>query len=76
MKKGLVRIVDAMHRDSFGGDGLMRLRHSTLEQLFGPINTWILATHFQRRPLRNVRTEIAPHVLAYSIKRIVSLIGV
>jgi hypothetical protein len=34
------------------------------------------ATHFQMRRLQNVRTEMALHVLAYNIKRMLSMIGV
>jgi hypothetical protein len=34
------------------------------------------ATHFQMRRLGNVRTEMALHVLAYNIKRMLSMIGV
>jgi hypothetical protein len=33
------------------------------------------ATHFQMRRLRNVRTEMALHVLAYYITRAMNLIG-
>lgn len=32
--------------------------------------------HFQMRGLKNVRTEMALHVLAYNIKRVISMIGV
>jgi len=34
------------------------------------------ATHFQMRRLKNVRTEMALHVLAYNIKRMINMIGV
>ena len=34
------------------------------------------ATHFLTRRLRRVGTEIAPHVLAYNIKRMIALIGI
>ena len=33
------------------------------------------ATHFQMRRLRNVSTEMALHVLAYNIKRVINMIG-
>lgn len=32
--------------------------------------------HFLMRRLRNVRTEMALHVLAYNIKRMVALVGI
>ena len=34
------------------------------------------ATHFLMRRLRNVRTEMALHVLAYKNKRMVGLVGI
>jgi transposase len=37
---------------------------------------WLGATHFQMRRLKNVRTEMALHVLAYNIKRMINMIGV
>jgi hypothetical protein len=33
------------------------------------------ATHFQMRKLKNVSTEMALHVLAYNIKRVINMIG-
>ena len=69
-------LVDAM-RDRMGRDpALMALRRSTAEHPFGTIKDWMGATHFRMRTLRNVRTEMAFHVLAYNIKRMISLIGV
>lgn len=32
--------------------------------------------HFLMRSLNNVRTELAPYVLAYNIKRVAALIGI
>ena len=54
----------------------MRTRRATVEHPFGTIKSWMGATHFRMRGLRNVRTEMAFHVLAYNIKRMISLIGV
>jgi hypothetical protein len=33
------------------------------------------AAHFQMRRLENVRTQMALHVLAYNIKRMISMLG-
>lgn len=33
-------------------------------------------THFMTRRLKNVRTEMTLNVLAYNIKRVISLIGI
>ena len=69
-------LVDAM-RDRMSRDpALMSLRRSTVEHPFGTIKAWMGATHFRMRRLKNVRTEMAFHVLAYNIKRMIALIGV
>ncbi len=54
----------------------MGLRRSTVEHTFGTIKSWMGATHFRMRTLKNVRTEMAFHVLAYNTKRMIALIGV
>ena len=33
-------------------------------------------THFQMKTLKNVSTEMALHVLAYNMKRVMSILGV
>ena len=69
-------LVDEM-RDRLSSDpALMGLRRSTVEHPFGTIKSWMGATHFRMRRLKNVRTEMAFHVLAYNIKRMITLIGV
>lgn len=69
-------LVDDM-RDRISRDpSLMARRRSTVEHPFGTIKAWMGATHFQMRRLKNVRTELALHVLAYNIKRVISMIGV
>jgi transposase len=69
-------LVDAM-RDRMSRDpSFMMLRRSTVEHPFGTIKAWMGATHFRMRRLKNVRTEMAFHVLAYNIKRVIALIGV
>lgn len=69
-------LVDEM-RDRLSRDpNLMGLRRSTAEHPFGTIKTWMGATHFRMRTLRNVRTEMAFHVLAYNIKRMIAVVGV
>jgi hypothetical protein len=69
-------LIDEM-RDRMSRDPtLMALRRSTVEHPFGTIKAWMGATHFRMRTLKNVRTEMAFHVLAYKIKRMINLIGV
>ena len=54
----------------------MRQRRETVEHPFGTIKMWMGATHFLMKRLRNVRTEMALHVLAYNLKRVMSIIGI
>jgi hypothetical protein len=54
----------------------MRLRRKTVEHPFGTIKSWMGSTHFQMKTLKNVSTEMALHVLAYNMKRMISILGV
>lgn len=53
----------------------LALRSMTVEHPFGTIKSWMGATHFQMRRLKNVRTEMALHVLAYNMKRVMKILG-
>ncbi|MEO0958995.1 MAG: transposase, partial [Pseudomonadota bacterium] len=54
----------------------LALRSMTVEHPFGTIKAWMGATHFRMRRLKNVATEMALHVLAYNIRRVVGIIGI
>ena len=54
----------------------MRQRRETVEHPFGTIKSWMGATHFLMKRLKNVRTEMALHVLAYNLKRVMNIIGI
>jgi hypothetical protein len=54
----------------------MIVRRSTVEHPFGSIKAWMGATHFKMKTLRNVATEMALHVLACNIKRVIAILGV
>ena len=54
----------------------MRVRRRTVEHVFGTIKDWMGRSHFKTRTLKNVKTEISLHLLAYNIKRVITLIGV
>ena len=69
-------LVDEMRNRMICDPSLMMLRRSTVEHPFGTIKAWMGATHFRMRTLKNVRTEMAFHVLAYNIKRMIALVGV
>jgi len=54
----------------------MRARRETVEHPFGTIKCWMGYTHFQMKTLKRVRTEMALHVLAYNLKRVMKIMGV
>ena len=54
----------------------MRERRQTVEHTFGTIKSWMGATHFKMKTLKNVVTEMALHVLAYNMKRVIRILGV
>jgi hypothetical protein len=54
----------------------MIVRRSTVEHPFGSIKAWMGATHFRMKTLKHVATEMALHVLAYNLKRVMAILGV
>ena len=52
------------------------LRSKTVEHPFGTIKAWMGATHFKTKTLKHVATEMALHVLAYNLKRVMAILGV
>ena len=53
----------------------MRRRRETVEHPFGTIKSRMGATHFLMKRLGNVRTEMALHVLAYNLTRVMNILG-
>ena len=53
----------------------MKVRKRTIEHVFGTLKYWMGSTHFLTRTLANVGTEMSLHVLAYNIKRVLSILG-
>ncbi len=49
---------------------------TTVEHVFGTLKSWMGATHFLTRGLNNVRTEISLQVLAYNLKRVMTIVGI
>ena len=54
----------------------MTIRRQTAEHPFGTLKFWMGATHFLTKTLKNVRTEMSLHVLAYNLKRMIKILGV
>lgn len=55
--------------------GMMKLRRCLVEHPFGTLKAWMGATHFLTRTLKNVRTEMSLHILAYNFKRALQVLG-
>jgi hypothetical protein len=53
----------------------MRQRRETVEHPFGTIKAWMGATHFLMKTLPRVATEMALHVLAYNLTRLINILG-
>ena len=69
-------VLDAMEERLARRPELMQVRRSTVEHVFGTIKSWMGATHFLTRGLNNVRTEISLQVLAYNLKRVMTIVGI
>ncbi len=44
--------------------------------MFGTLKHWMGSAHFLTRRLANVNTEMSLHVLAYNLKRLISILGI
>jgi Transposase DDE domain len=54
----------------------MAIRRQTVEHPFGTLKAWMGSTHFLTKTLDKVRTEMSLQVLAYNMKRMISIFGV
>jgi len=68
-------VIDAMQRRLDLAPYSMRARRRIVEHPFGTIKAWMGSTHFLMKRLKNVRTEISLHVLAYNLKRVMAILG-
>ena len=69
-------VVDAVQARLDREPERMKARRETVEHPFGTIKSWMGSTHFQTRTLEKVSTEMSLHVLAYNMKRLISIFGV
>lgn len=54
----------------------MTIRRRTVEHPFGTLKAWMGHTHFLTKGLTQVSTEMSLCVLAYNLKRMISMLGV
>jgi transposase len=69
-------VMEAMQARLDRMPGAMRVRRRTVEHVFGTIKDWMGRGHLKTRTLRNTRTEMSLHILAYNLKRAIALVGV
>jgi len=69
-------VVEAAERRITRHPEMMKLRKRTVEHVFGTLKHWMGAAHFLTRGSENVSTEMSLNVLAYNMKRVMSLLGI
>jgi hypothetical protein len=69
-------ILEAVQRRLDEHPEKMRQRRQSVEHPFGTIKSWMGSTHFQMKKFKHVGTEMALHVLAYNMKRVMKILGV
>ena len=68
-------MLEAVQRRLDENPSAMRQRRETVEHPFGTIKARMGATHFLMKTLPRVAGEMALHVLAYNLTRVMNLIG-
>jgi transposase len=69
-------VLEAVQRRLDANPSAMRVRRETVEHPFGTIKARMGATHFLMKRLPRVATEMALHVLAYNMTRVLNIIGI
>ncbi|MFI5002612.1 MAG: transposase, partial [Reyranellales bacterium] len=68
-------VVEAVQRRLDENPQAMRQRRETVEHPFGTIKARMGATHFLMKTLPRVASEMALHVLAYNLTRVMNIMG-
>jgi transposase len=69
-------VLDAMQRRLDRKPDAMKVRRRTIEHVFGTLKHWMGSAHFLMKTLHHVGTEMSLHVLAYNLKRVISVLGI
>jgi hypothetical protein len=69
-------VLDAVQQRLDANPNAMRQRRETVEHPFGTIKARMGATHFLTKTLPKVAAEMALHVLAYNLTRVMNIIGI
>jgi hypothetical protein len=68
-------VLEAVQRRLDEDPQAMRRRRETVEHPFGTIKARMRATHFLMKTLPRVVAEMALHVLAYNLTRVMNIMG-
>ena len=68
-------LLEVMEEELTNTPDAMPMRSRTVEHPFGTLKAWMGHSHFLTRRLKNVRTEMSLHVLAYNLQRMISIMG-
>jgi macrodomain Ter protein organizer (MatP/YcbG family) len=69
-------VLEAVQQRLDNNPRAMRTRRETAEHPFGTLKMRMGATHFLMKTLPHVATEMALHVLAYNLTRIMNIVGI
>jgi transposase len=69
-------VIEAVQKRLDENPQAMRTRRETVEHPFGTIKARMGATHFLMKTLPRVASEMALHVLAYNLTRVMNIMGV
>jgi len=69
-------VLDAVQARLDADPNAMRRRRETVEHPFGTLKMRMGATHFLMKTLPRVASEMALHVLAYNLTRVMNIIGI
>ena len=68
-------VLDQMQSNLENMPDAMKIRRCTIEHTFGTLKHWVGASHFLMKTKAHVSTEMSLHVLAYNMKRVISIMG-
>lgn len=68
-------VLEAMQERLDANPDAMRIRRQTVEHPFGTLKARMGSTHFLTKTKPRVATEMAPHVLAYNLTRVINIKG-
>ncbi len=70
------QLLEAVQQRLDANPNAMRQRRETVEHPFGTIKARMGATHFLMKTLPRVASEMALHVLAYNLTRVMNIVGI